>query len=76
MEEEFLKLTLDSLVIELLVEGDDGLGDSLTDGHDLGARTTTSDANSQVKSRESLLTEKKDWLEDLHSQRDRLNDVE
>ena len=69
-------MTLLGLITELLVEGDDSLGNGLTDGNDLGAGTTTSDANSDVEVLEASLAEEEKWLHNLHSHGDGLDDVE
>ena len=67
LDEEFLKLTLLRLISEFLVVRDDSLADSLTDGHDLGGRTSTSDAASDVKVVEAGSSEEEDGLVNLHS---------
>ena len=67
LEEEFLKFSLFGFILEFLVEGDDALADSLTDGHYLSCGTTTSDANADVEVGESVGTEEEDGLVDFHS---------
>ena len=67
LDEEFLELTFLGLVSEFLVVGDDTLADSLTDGHNLGSGTSTSDADSDVEAGEAVGTEEEDGLVDLHS---------
>jgi hypothetical protein len=48
LDEGLLELVLGVLIDELLVVGDDGLGDSLTDGVDLRGVTTTGDTDADV----------------------------
>lgn len=48
LDESLLELVLGVLVDVLLVVGDDGLGDGLTDGVDLRGVTTTGDADADV----------------------------
>jgi len=67
LDEEFLELTLLRLISEFLVEGDETLADSLTDGHNLGSGTSTSNADSDVEAGEAFGTEEEDGLVDLHS---------
>lgn len=47
-----LELVLCVLIDELLVVGDEGLGNSLTDGVDLGSVTTTGDADADIDTSE------------------------
>jgi hypothetical protein len=67
LDEELLELALLALVSEFLVEGDETLADSLTDGHNLGSGTSTSDADSHVHVLEALSSEEEDGLVNLHS---------
>jgi len=53
------------LVDILLVVGNDGLGDSLTDGVDLGGVTTTGDADADVDTGELVETDDEERLIDL-----------
>jgi hypothetical protein len=53
------------LVDELLVVGDEGLGDGLTDGVDLGSVTTTGDADTDVDVGELVETNDQERLVDL-----------
>lgn len=53
------------LVDELLVVGDEGLGDGLTDGVDLGGVTTTSDADADVDVGELVEADNQERLVDL-----------
>lgn len=54
------------LVNVLLVVGDDGLGDSLTDGVDLGSVTTTGDTDADVDTGELVLADDQEGLVDLN----------
>jgi len=76
LDEEFLELTFLGLVSEFLVVGDDTLADSLTDGHDLGGRTSTSDTDSDVEGIEAGSTEEEDGLVNLHSHGGGLEELE
>lgn len=53
------------LVDVLLVVGDDGLGDGLTDGVDLGGVTTTGDADADVDTGELVSADDQEGLVDL-----------
>jgi hypothetical protein len=53
------------LVDELLVVGDQGLGDGLTDGVDLGSVTTAGDADADVDIGELVEAEDQERLVDL-----------
>lgn len=53
------------LIDVLLVVGDDGLGDSLTDGVDLGSVTTTGDTDADVDTGELVLADDQEGLVDL-----------
>ena len=64
---ELLDVVLGVLVDELLVVRDDGLGDSLTDGVDLGSVTSASDANAYVDVRKLLETDDEEGLVDLEA---------
>lgn len=48
LDKRLLELVLRVLVDVLLVVGDDGLGDGLTDGVDLGGVSTTGDADADI----------------------------
>ena len=76
MEELLFKFSLCVFVDVFLIIGDDGFGDSLSDGVDLASVTTTSALNSDVKIGESLGSEKEDGLIDLNSQGCGLKDIE
>lgn len=56
------------LVDELLVVGDEGLGDGLTDGVDLGGVTTTSDADADVDVGELVEADNQERLVDLDAE--------
>lgn len=53
------------LIDVLLVVGDDGLGDSLTDGVDLGSVTTTGDTDADVDTGELVSADDQEGLVDL-----------
>lgn len=53
------------LIDVLLVVGDDGLGDGLTDGVNLGSVTTTGDADTDVDASELVNTDNQEGLVDL-----------
>ena len=53
------------LIDVLLVVGDEGLGDSLTDGVDLGSVTTTGDADTDVNTGKLVGTDDEERLVDL-----------
>ena len=53
------------LIDVLLVVGDDGLGDGLTDGVDLGGVTTTGDADTDVNTGELVNADDQEGLVDL-----------
>lgn len=56
------------LVDELLVVGDEGLGDGLTDGVDLRSLTTTGDADTDVDVGELVEADDEDGLVDLRGE--------
>lgn len=64
------------LIDELLVVGNDGLGDSLTDSIDLGGLTTTGNTDTDVNTGESVETDDQEGLVDLESQDLWLNQVQ
>lgn len=53
------------LIDVLLVVGDNGLGDSLTDGVDLGGVTTTGDADADIDTGELVNADDEEGLVDL-----------
>lgn len=57
-----LELVLCVLIDELLVVGDEGLGNSLTDGVDLGSVSTTGDANADIDTSELVETDNQERL--------------
>lgn len=63
--ESLLELVLGVLVDVLLVVGDDGLGDSLTDGVNLGSVTTTGDTDTDVDTGELVRADDQEGLVDL-----------
>jgi hypothetical protein len=65
LDEGLLEEVLGVLVDELLVVGDEGLGDGLTDGVDLRGVTTTGDADTDVDVGELVKTDNQEGLVDL-----------
>ncbi len=61
-------LLLGGLINELLVVGEQTLGDGLSDGVDLRGVTTASDSDSHVDLGEVFLAQKEDGLESLNSE--------
>jgi hypothetical protein len=57
------------LVDELLVVGDEGLGNGLTDGVDLGGVTTTGDADADVDVGELVEADNQERLVDLDAEK-------
>lgn len=53
------------LIDKLLVVGNEGLGDSLSDGVDLGDVTSTGNSDTDVDIGELVKTDNEDWLVDL-----------
>jgi hypothetical protein len=76
LNKQLLEFSLLGLIVVLLVEGDDGLGNGQTDGHDLGGGTTTSDANADVKVLEAVSTKEQDGLESLEAKGSGLEELE
>jgi hypothetical protein len=76
LNEQFLELSLGGLIVVLLVESDKGLGDSLTDGHDLGGLTTTTYADADVEVLEAVGAEEEDGLPNLEAEGSGLEEVE
>ena len=68
LDQKFFKLTLLSLVLELLVVSNDRFCDSLSDGKNLGSWTTSAHANSDVHVLELVSTEEEEGLENLKSE--------
>lgn len=64
-DEDTLDLLLGGLIDEFLVEGDNTLGDGLTDGVDLSSVSTTGDADSDVQTGEPFSTEQDYGFVDL-----------
>ena len=65
LDKSLLQLVLGVLIDVLLVVGDDGLGDGLTDGVDLGGVTTTGDANADIDTGELVGSDDQKGLVDL-----------
>lgn len=65
LDEGLLQQVLGVLVDELLVVGDEGLGNGLTDGVDLGGVTTTGDADADVDVGELVEADNQERLVDL-----------
>ena len=64
------------LIDELLVVGDNGLGDGLTDGVDLRCVSTTSNSDADIDVGELLETDDQEGFVDLESKNFRLDEVE
>jgi hypothetical protein len=64
------------LIDELLVVGDNGLGDGLTDGVDLRCVSTTSHSDADIDVGELLETDDEEGFVDLKSEDLRLDEVE
>jgi len=64
------------LIDELLVVGDNGLGDGLTDGVNLRCVSTTSDSDADIDVGELLEANNEEGLVDLESEDLRLDEVE
>lgn len=62
LDESLLQLVLGVLIDELLVVGNQALGDGLTDGVDLRGVTTSGDAHADIDVGEVLLAEEQDGL--------------
>ncbi|CAL9093231.1 unnamed protein product [Musa acuminata var. zebrina] len=75
-DEDVLDLLLGLLVDVLLVEGDEGLGDALADGVDLGGLPATADADADVDARKPLPAEEEDGLEGLQAEDLRLHQLD
>lgn len=69
-------MVLAVLVDELLVVGDDGLGNSLADGVDLGSVTTSSDPDTDIDTSEVLGTDDEEGLVGLEAEDVRLHEVD
>lgn len=65
LDESLLEEVLGVLVDELLVVGDEGLGDGLTDGVDLGGVTTAGDADADVDVGEFVEADDEEGFVDL-----------
>lgn len=65
LDESLLEEVLGVLVDELLVVGDEGLGDGLSDGVDLRGVTTTGDADADVDVGELVKANNEEGLVDL-----------
>lgn len=73
LDESLLDLVLRVLIDELLVVGDNRLGDGLADGVDLGNVTTTGDADTDVDSSELVKTDDQEGFVDLDKRCPRMN---
>jgi hypothetical protein len=65
LNKSLLQLVLGVLIDVLLVVGDDGLGDGLADGVDLGGVTTTGDTDADVDTGELVSADDQERLVDL-----------
>jgi len=68
LEKEVLQLSLGLLVLVLLVESDNALGDGKTDSLHLGAGTTSTNANADVEVLEDVSSEQENGLVNLHAE--------
>lgn len=75
-DKELFHLSLGGLIVVLLGVGDDGLGDSHSDGHALVHGTSTADSNSDGEVLEGRGTEDEHWLVNLGDHGLWLNKVE
>ena len=75
-DEDVLDLLLGLLIDVLLVEGDEGLGDALADGVDLGGLPTAADADAHVHAGEAVAAKEKDGLEGLVAKDLRLHQLD
>ena len=66
LQKKVFNFHLGLLVMELLVVGNQGLGNGHSDGGALGEGTTTSNSDSDGKILELVSSSKENWLEDLH----------
>ena len=62
MDQDVLDGLLALLIDMLLVVGNEGLGESLPDGVDLGDATTSLNADSDVDIGKTVLAQEQDWL--------------
>jgi hypothetical protein len=76
LDEQLLDVVLGVLIDELLEVGDDGLGDSLTDGVHLRGVTTAGDAHADVDVGELLEADDQERLVDLEPQDLGLDEVQ
>lgn len=65
LSKSLLQLVLGVLIDVLLVVGDNGLGDGLTDGVDLGSVTTTGNTDTDVDTGELVSADDQEGLVDL-----------
>jgi hypothetical protein len=76
LNQGLLQQVLAVLIDVFLVVCDNGLGDGLTDGVDLGCVSTTSDSDADVDVGEFLETDNEEGFVDLESEDLRLDEVE
>jgi hypothetical protein len=76
LDESLLQGVLGVLIDELLVVCNDGLGDGLTDGIDLGCVSTTSNSDADIDTGELVETDDQEGFIDLESQDLGLDEVE
>jgi hypothetical protein len=76
LDEGLLEQVLGVLVDVLLVVGDEGLGDGLTNGVDLGGVATTGDADADVQVGELVEADNEEGLVDLEAQDLGLNELQ
>jgi hypothetical protein len=76
LNQRLLQQVLGVLIDKLLVVGDDGLGDGLTDSVDLGCVSTTSDPDADVDVGEFVKTNDEERLVDFESKDFGLDEIE
>ncbi len=76
LNQRLLQQVLGVLIDELLVVGNNGLGDGLTDGVDLRCVSTTGDSDADIDVGEFLETDDQEGFVDLESKDLRLDEVE
>ncbi len=76
LNEQFFEFSLGGFVVVLLRVGDDGLGDGLTDGHNLGGGTTSGDTHADVEVLEAVGAEEEYGFPDLEAEGGGFEEIE